>query len=1096
MADGSIVIDTKVDLTGLSALSSAADTAMKGVTVALSAVTGLASTAAGYMIKVGSDFEAGMSKVQAISGASGKDMEALTQKAQEMGATTKFSATEAASAMEYMAMAGWKTEDMLNGIGGIMNLAAASGESLALTSDIVTDALTAFGLTAADSGRFADVLAAASSNANTNVAMMGETFKYVAPVAGALGYSAEDTAVAIGLMANAGIKASQAGTSLRGFLTNLAKPTGTIKDYMDDLEISLTDVNGEIKPLNQLLGELRERFSELTEAEKAKAAAGLAGKEAMSGLLAIVNASNEDFQKLTDAIANSNGAAAKMAETMQNNLQGSLTILGSTVEGLGISFYDNIKISATEAVKSLIGTLSSHSFKSSFDNFSKSSAKMIDQLADLSEKALPLAVDGFAFLAENLRDIIGVTGGVYLGFKTFSIIGTFSGMIKSATTALSAYSMAGSVVTVQQAALNGSLTLGQIAVGVLTGQIGLATAAQGAWNIVMAANPVGLIVAGVGALTVGLAAYFALTKDSTSATQELCDEADELVQSSQEMRDALEGSAQQRQKEREAMEAEAGAAKVLADRLYNLADKTNKTAGEKQEMLSLVDQLNQAIPGLNLVYDAENDRLSKQREEVDGLIDANLELLKAKAAQEDRIKIAEEIYQTEKKRNDLMQERKKIQEELTQREAELKAAIEDTNNAYAVTDLMAAHKFNTEDLRKQVADIDAEIVNIEGDISSMNGEFDRCGEYIKNTAESAEDATGNLEDMGEAGAEAGEKIGQSAQSMAEKLGISEEALKTLQEDLEDYSETATDVFSKIGEASEHGMDEMIANLEANQDAMNEWADNLVIAAAKGVDKGLLLKLQEAGPEAAGYVKALVDASGAEISRLNEVFRSGAEAANNAYNSELAIMKGNTGILIGQAVQAAQDIFRDGIPGISSATRELADAAVDSLSSLESSFRSIGEAAMEGLRGGIENKIDSVVSVGKLASDMIVSGVRKNLKVNSPSKRTMQEIGMPFMEGIGVGIKKALPGVEGQMESSVEEMVSRMEAMVAAESSAAGANAVAQQYSSVSNSNTVNLGGIKNHIDYYGGGSPADADGLMRRMAQKTQQSLRARGVRM
>lgn len=1095
MADGSIVIDTKVDLTGLSALSSAADTAMKGVTVALSAVTGLASTAAGYMIKVGSDFEAGMSKVQAISGASGKDMEALTQKAQEMGATTKFSATEAASAMEYMAMAGWKTEDMLNGIGGIMNLAAASGESLALTSDIVTDALTAFGLTAADSGRFADVLAAASSNANTNVAMMGETFKYVAPVAGALGYSAEDTAVAIGLMANAGIKASQAGTSLRGFLTNLAKPTGTIKDYMDDLEISLTDVNGEIKPLNQLLGELRERFSELTEAEKAKAAAGLAGKEAMSGLLAIVNASNADFQKLTDAIANSNGAAAKMAETMQNNLQGSLTILESTVEGLGISFYDNIKISATEAVKSLIGTLSSHSFKSSFDNFSKSSAKMIDQLADLSEKALPLAVDGFAFLAENLRDIIGVTGGVYLGFKTFSIIGTFSGMIKSATTALSAYSMAGSVVTVQQAALNGSLTLGQIAVGVLTGQIGLATAAQGAWNIVMAANPVGLIVAGVGALTVGLAAYFALTKDSTSATQELCDEADELVQSSQEMRDALEGSAQQRQKEREAMEAEAGAAKVLADRLYNLADKTNKTAGEKQEMLSLVDQLNQAIPGLNLAYDAENDRLSKQREEVDGLIDANLELLKAKAAQEDRIKIAEEIYQTEKKRNDLMQERKKIQEDLTQREAELKAAIEDTSNAYAVTDLMAAHKFNTEDLRKQVANIDAEIVNIEGDISSMNGEFDRCGEYIKNTAESAENAAENMEDMGEAGAEAGEKIGQSAASMAEDLGASEEAVEKLQKRFEGYLETATDIFSKIGEASEHGIDEMIANLEANQKAMNEWADNLVLAAERGVDQGLLLTLQEAGPEAGGYVRNIVDASDMEISRLNEVFRNGAEAARKASNAELTLLKSDSIQLVRETVDGMEGKMRDGAPDVGDAAGNVRDAALGELAPMEAGFREAGEQAAEGMRSGLVEKLSDVIRSVRESITSIVGAARLKLEVNSPSKLTMREIGMPFMEGIGKGFEKSLPEVEGRMRVSLDDMVGKMETAVAAESSVIGMNTAARQYST-STSSTVNLGGIKNHIDYYGGGSPADADGLMRRMAQKTQQSLRARGVRM
>ena len=176
-------------------------------------------------VKTAADFESSMSEVSAISGATGEDLQKLESLAKKMGETTRFSASEAAEALKYMAMAGWKTEDMLNGLEGIMNLSAASGENLGATSDIVTDALTAFGLSAADSGHFADLLAKASSNANTNVSMMGETFKYVAPVAGALGYSAEDVALAVGLMANSGIKASQAGTSLRASMTNLAKPT-------------------------------------------------------------------------------------------------------------------------------------------------------------------------------------------------------------------------------------------------------------------------------------------------------------------------------------------------------------------------------------------------------------------------------------------------------------------------------------------------------------------------------------------------------------------------------------------------------------------------------------------------------------------------------------------------------------------------------------------------------------------------------------------------------------------------------------------------------------------------------------------------------
>ena len=289
-------------------------------------------------VKTTADFDSEMSKVSAIFGATGTDLDKLRGKAREMGAKTKFSASEAAQGMQYMAMAGWKTQDMMDGLEGIMNLAAASGEDLASTSDIVTDALTAFGLSAKDSSHFSDILAAASSNANTNVSMMGETFKYAAPVLGSLGYTAEDAALAIGLMANAGIKSSQAGTSLRGAITNLAKPTDTVAAAMDKYGISLTDSSGKMLSLRELMEQLRQKLGGLSEAEQAQAAAALFGKEAMSGMLAIINGSDKDFEKLAGAIDNCDGSSEKMANTMNDNLQGQITILMSQLQELAISF--------------------------------------------------------------------------------------------------------------------------------------------------------------------------------------------------------------------------------------------------------------------------------------------------------------------------------------------------------------------------------------------------------------------------------------------------------------------------------------------------------------------------------------------------------------------------------------------------------------------------------------------------------------------------------------------------------------------------------------------------------------------------------------
>lgn len=332
----------------ISSFGSAATTAGKSLTKGLTVpIAGLGAAS----VAVTARFEAGMSKVQAVSGATGDEMKLLSDKAKEMGANTKFSATQSAEAFNYMAMAGWKTEDMLNGIEGVMNLAAASGEDLATTSDIVTDALTAFGLSASDSTHFADVLAAASSNANTNVSMMGETFKYVAPVAGALGFNVEDVSTAIGLMANSGIKGSQAGTALRNIFTRMVKPTKESAEVMEKLGITVTDSHGNMKDLDTIMGDLRKGFSGLSESEKSAAASALAGQYGMSGLLAIVNSSDKDFNKLSEAINNADGASAEMAETMMDNLPGAITLAKSALEGLGIRVGEVITPAITKVVQ-------------------------------------------------------------------------------------------------------------------------------------------------------------------------------------------------------------------------------------------------------------------------------------------------------------------------------------------------------------------------------------------------------------------------------------------------------------------------------------------------------------------------------------------------------------------------------------------------------------------------------------------------------------------------------------------------------------------------------------------------------------------------
>ena len=378
-------------------------------------VVGLGTAA----VKTAADFDSAMSKVAAVSGATGKDLDALRDKAREMGSKTKFSASEAAEAMNYMAMAGWKTEDMLSGIEGVMNLAAASGEDLATTSDIVTDALTAFGLSAKDSGHFADILAAASSNANTNVSMMGETFKYCAPIAGALGFSAEDTAEAIGLMANAGIKGSQAGTALRTIMNNLSGDVKICGSSIGEVTVATTNADGSMRDLSDILADCRTAFSGLSESEKAAAAESLVGKNAMSGFLALMNAGEADINKLSSAIDNCDGCAAGMAETMNDNLAGQLTILKSQLQELAISFGELLM----PAIRTIVGWIQ----------------KFVDWLNSMDEGTRKVIVT-IALVAAAIGPVLIIVGKVISAIGTImTIIPKLAGVINAAKGVFAAF---------------------------------------------------------------------------------------------------------------------------------------------------------------------------------------------------------------------------------------------------------------------------------------------------------------------------------------------------------------------------------------------------------------------------------------------------------------------------------------------------------------------------------------------------------------------------------------------------------------------------------------------------------------------------------
>lgn len=697
---------------------------------AISTVAGGISSFANDMMTAGNNFTASMSQVSAISGATGKDLAALTAKAKEMGATTKFTASEAADAQMYMAMAGWKTQDMLDGLEGIMNLAAAAGEDLATTSDIVTDALTAFGLSASESGHFADVLAAASSNANTNVSLLGESFKYVAPVAGSLGYKAEDVSVALGLMANAGLKGSQAGTALRTTITNLAKPTDEMAGAMETLGLSLTDSNGQMKSLDSVMGDLRKAFSNLTADQKASYAATLAGKEGMSGLLAIVNATETDYKKLSQAIANCDGVSKEMADTMQNNLTGKMTILGSAMEGLGIAAYDHVKEPFSDAVETItdkVGDLTK-------EMESGKLAGIMDGIGKAAKKGAKVAAGAIDMLIDHGEDLIEVGTGIAATWAVIKIGPSLAKDFRTASSAISRFSGLAQTGFKRTDALLGALeggsgALSKFASNALTAGGGLKGMASAAVSLI---NPTTACIAAVGAVAGGITYWIVKNRDLFDSNKEVRQSVQELRDSYGECTEKLADSKKAREESVEAATIEAAQAEILAGKIETLAAKENKSAGEKAYLASMVDELNNLIPELNLQYDAEADKLNATTEAINDKIAAMKQEAEVAAWKEAQVSITQDLaeatreqYKATETLGDLQTKEAEAAQKYQKAHSEWLAAGTSATDEQSAAMAVAAEEWNgckeaVKEAQKVVEDYDAQI-------KSLNDEFETFG---------------------------------------------------------------------------------------------------------------------------------------------------------------------------------------------------------------------------------------------------------------------------------------------------------------------------------------------------------------------------------
>lgn len=876
MADGKVVIETDLDSSGIEkGLSKIGGLAVKGLSVATGAITGTATALGGVSIaaiKAGSDFESQMSRVQAISGATGSEFNKLKEQAIQLGADTAFSSSQAAEGMENLAAAGFTTSEIMDAMPGLLDLAAASGEDLASSSDIAASTLRGFGLEAADAAHVADVLAANANKTNSSVADTGEAMKYVAPLARAAGLSMEETAAAIGIMANAGIQGSQAGTTLRGAISRLSKPTKQMSECMADLGISFYDSEGNMKSLAEQTRMMEEATAGMTDEQRNNVLVTLYGQEALSGMLALMNEGDGALLELTHAYETCDGSAKAAAETMQDNLAGALDQLGGSAETLGIVFYESVSESLKETAKSATDSINniteafrngglddaieaagdefanlaveaaSHApdmvdtavdfIESFIDGIGKNKKKLVGAAVDMAETlgggladllpdelgepveeaidsiteslesggledagetvvktfdnvikvvgeladvALPPLTKAVDFAGEHLELIAASATTAFAAFKGYKVVTEANDVLskgasvwKTASAAVDAYNVVQMACTAQGVISNATLTTGQAVVGLLTGKISLATAAQTAWNAVMNANPIGLLVTAIGALVAGLGVYKLATDESKESQYALTDAQEKAIEKTHEEYEAYKELDNARKEAMDNVEAEYGYLSQLNDELMGLVDSNGQVkAGYEDRANFIVNQLAQAfdleedevwdIIGANSTLADSIDELIEKKK-AEAMLNANQEayeeaIRKQNEALIDYTNSLSEYESAQKKYNEAKEAAKKVEEDY---QLILKNSPEAANGyLMANQDILTAaedageafqeSKTRLEDAEKAYVGYNATIQNYEGLSSAiLSGESEKIEDAmlrIKNGFITAETGT-------------------------------------------------------------------------------------------------------------------------------------------------------------------------------------------------------------------------------------------------------------------------------------------------------------------------------------------------------------------
>lgn len=915
----------------------------------LKAIANAAKEAAESCAQVGIDFSSSMSNVAATMGMTAEqvstgaeDYQKLENAARECGETTKYTASESADALNYLALAGYDVNKAVETLPKVLNLATASGMDLASCTDMVTDTMSALQLQTSDLDGYMDMMAKTAQKSNTTVAMLGEGILQCAGTVKSTGQDVDTMCTSLGILANNGIKGAEGGTHLRNMLLSLTSPTDVASAKLKELGVSVADSEGNIRDINDIFGDLNAKLSKLSDDQKTKALSDIFNKTDLSSVNAMLQGMSGSFDDLKAQVDNADGACQTMADTMNNNLKGKLAIMDSSLESLGITIFDKFSAPLEDAAEKgselfseLTKDIKDGDLSDEFDDMGNALGDLVETGAKFAKGSLPILIDGVKFFCEHSNLVIGGLTGIATAMLTQKAVTTVS------------------------AAVTGFKEL--------SSAVKSAKTATEMFNAVNAATPWGAIATLAGIAVGGIVAYATSADDAADSTKVLNDEEQALVDSTNELTDSMKKAADQREEAKTDIEAEYSSYKSLADRIFELSDAESLSNDEKLEMKALVEQLNSAMPDLNLQIDDQTGKLLNNRDAVYECIEAKKEQLLVEAAQKDMVAISEDLYKAEKNQ-------KELEEEIAKKKKEM-IPIQEKMNKLNADWANVADESQYWDLQEQYDKLDKSVKELQksyksagGEIEQLNADYADASKYVSEHSSALEDNSKAVEDN----AKKVDTIYNRTVMYKDGLHkVSQETVDAIVEMNKSYDEAVQkrteelqnnlNLFDEFNGGAEISAEQLMQNLESNLDGMASWSDDIKTLADRGVNKGLIKTLQEAGPQSASKIKALLSMSQPELKKYNDMWEE----------------------YMGNCKTIAISEF-DEIEKKYEKTKETLIRR-DQISQISDVWEQTGAAMMLGMQQGILSAQQSVIDTATSGANAVLAAVKGVYDIHSPSK---------------------------------------------------------------------------------------------------------------